>query len=175
MEQQLVVFSLGREEFGVDISRVREIVRLQNITSIPRSTDSVEGFVNLRGPEFPGRSSKDYRHDGRGCRQVGEDRFPHRHHGRRDGDHRRACPQSCRIDVGDGLGDGERRRGCAGGRRNIRGTERNDRAFPGGRRRRASLQILGVTMIFIDLHLESDGVFANQESSKNRRVLFSCA
>ena len=48
-EQQLVVFGLGKEEFGIDISRVREIVRLQNITTIPQSMDFVEGIVNLRG------------------------------------------------------------------------------------------------------------------------------
>ena len=52
-EQQLVVFGLGKEEFGIDISRVREIVRLQNITAIPRSMDFVEGIVNLRGQIVP--------------------------------------------------------------------------------------------------------------------------
>lgn len=52
-EQQLVVFSLGKEEFGIDISRVREIVRLQHITSIPQSMDCVEGIVNLRGQIVP--------------------------------------------------------------------------------------------------------------------------
>ena len=53
MEQQLVVFSLGKEEFGVDISRVREIVRLHNITAIPQSAEFVEGLVNLRGQIVP--------------------------------------------------------------------------------------------------------------------------
>lgn len=52
-EQQLVVFGLGKEEFGIDISRVREIVRMQNITSIPQSMDFVEGIVNLRGQIVP--------------------------------------------------------------------------------------------------------------------------
>ncbi len=52
-EQQMVVFSLGKEEFGIDISRVREIVRLQNITTIPQSMDFVEGIVNLRGQIVP--------------------------------------------------------------------------------------------------------------------------
>ncbi len=52
-EQQLVVFGIGREEFGIDISRVREIVRLQNITAIPQSPDFVEGIVNLRGQIVP--------------------------------------------------------------------------------------------------------------------------
>lgn len=53
MEQQLVVFSLGKEEFGVDISRVREIVRLHNITAIPQSAEFVEGLVNLHGQIVP--------------------------------------------------------------------------------------------------------------------------
>ena len=52
-EQQLVVFGLGKEEFGIDISRVREIVRMQDITSIPQSMDFVEGIVNLRGQIVP--------------------------------------------------------------------------------------------------------------------------
>ncbi len=52
-EQQLVVFALGKEEFGIDISRVREIVRIQNITTIPQSMDFVEGIVNLRGQIVP--------------------------------------------------------------------------------------------------------------------------
>ena len=52
-EQQLVVFGLGKEEFGIDISRVREIVLIQNITSIPQAADFVEGIVNLRGQIVP--------------------------------------------------------------------------------------------------------------------------
>ena len=52
-EQQLVVFGLGKEEFGIDISQVREIVRLQTITAIPQSLDFVEGIVNLRGQIVP--------------------------------------------------------------------------------------------------------------------------
>jgi len=38
-EGQLVVFALGDEEFGVDIHAVREIVRLPEITPIPRSPE----------------------------------------------------------------------------------------------------------------------------------------
>lgn len=52
-EQQLVVFGLGKEEFGIDISSVREIVRYQNITTVPQSMDFVEGIVNLRGQIVP--------------------------------------------------------------------------------------------------------------------------
>ncbi|WP_342304796.1 chemotaxis protein CheW [Methanolobus sp. ZRKC5] len=46
---QLVVFSLGLEEFGVDIMQVQEIIRMPEITRIPRSPDYVKGVINLRG------------------------------------------------------------------------------------------------------------------------------
>jgi purine-binding chemotaxis protein CheW len=48
-EYQLVVFTLGDEEFGVDISQVREIVRLVQITYLPKAPTFIEGVVNLRG------------------------------------------------------------------------------------------------------------------------------
>ncbi|MFH1577800.1 MAG: chemotaxis protein CheW [Candidatus Omnitrophota bacterium] len=48
-EFQLVVFKIGDEEFGVDISQVREIVRLLEITYMPKAPEFVEGVVNLRG------------------------------------------------------------------------------------------------------------------------------
>ena len=48
-EVQLVVFSLGDEEFGVDIAQVREIIKLVEITKMPNSPVFVEGVVNLRG------------------------------------------------------------------------------------------------------------------------------
>lgn len=48
-EYQLVVFKVGDEEFGVDISQVREIVRLVQITYMPKAPAFIEGVVNLRG------------------------------------------------------------------------------------------------------------------------------
>jgi purine-binding chemotaxis protein CheW len=48
-EYQLVVFKVGNEEFGVDISQVREIVRLVQITYMPKAPAFIEGVVNLRG------------------------------------------------------------------------------------------------------------------------------
>lgn len=48
-EFQLVVFSIGNEEFGVDINQVREIVRLIPITYLPKAPVFIEGVVNLRG------------------------------------------------------------------------------------------------------------------------------
>lgn len=48
-EIQLVVFSLGREEFGVEVTQVREIMRMEEITRMPKTPSFVEGIINLRG------------------------------------------------------------------------------------------------------------------------------
>jgi len=52
-ELQLVVFDLSDEGYGVDISAVREIIRLQEITQVPRTPEFVEGVINLRGKVIP--------------------------------------------------------------------------------------------------------------------------
>lgn len=46
---QLVVFRLGNEEFGADISQVREIIRAGEITGIPQAPPDIHGVINLRG------------------------------------------------------------------------------------------------------------------------------
>ena len=52
-ERQLVVFQLGAELYGVEISRVHEIIRLQAVTRVPRTPTFVEGVINLRGKVIP--------------------------------------------------------------------------------------------------------------------------
>jgi purine-binding chemotaxis protein CheW len=52
-ERQLVVFQLGAELYGVEISRVHEIIRLQSVTKVPRAPSFVEGVINLRGKVIP--------------------------------------------------------------------------------------------------------------------------
>jgi purine-binding chemotaxis protein CheW len=52
-EIQLVVFDLASEHYGVDISDVREIMRMQNITKVPGAMSYVEGVINLRGKVLP--------------------------------------------------------------------------------------------------------------------------
>jgi len=52
-EQQLVVFFLAGETYGIDISSVHEIIRMQTITDVPRTPDFVEGVINLRGRIIP--------------------------------------------------------------------------------------------------------------------------
>lgn len=52
-EEQLVTFSLGSEEFGVDIMCVQEIIRIPPITRVPKAPRYVEGVINLRGNVIP--------------------------------------------------------------------------------------------------------------------------
>ena len=52
-ERQLVVFDLASEAYGVDISTVREIIRMQTVTRMPRTPDYVKGVINLRGKVTP--------------------------------------------------------------------------------------------------------------------------
>ena len=52
-ERQLVVFDLASEAYGVNIGTVREIIRMQEITQVPRTPDYVEGVINLRGKVIP--------------------------------------------------------------------------------------------------------------------------
>jgi purine-binding chemotaxis protein CheW len=51
--EQLVVFELAKEFYGVDIGAVNTIIRMQEITQIPRTPDFVEGVINLRGSIVP--------------------------------------------------------------------------------------------------------------------------
>ncbi|CAK8720466.1 MAG: purine-binding chemotaxis protein CheW [Candidatus Electrothrix sp. AX5] len=50
---QLVGFTIGNEQFGVDILMVQEIIRSAPITSVPNSPEFIEGVINLRGNIIP--------------------------------------------------------------------------------------------------------------------------
>jgi purine-binding chemotaxis protein CheW len=53
-DEQVVVFRLDREEFGVPIDSVQEIVRVPDeLTHVPKAPPFVEGVINLRGAVLP--------------------------------------------------------------------------------------------------------------------------
>ena len=52
-EKQLVLFGLDKEIYGVDISTVHEIIRMQPVTKVPKAPFYVEGIINLRGRVIP--------------------------------------------------------------------------------------------------------------------------
>jgi len=50
---QLVSFHVGNEEFGLEILKVQEIIRSQDLTRVPNLPEFVEGVINLRGSVIP--------------------------------------------------------------------------------------------------------------------------
>jgi purine-binding chemotaxis protein CheW len=48
-ELHLVTFALDREEFGIPIAQVREVIRVAEITRVPQARQHVRGVTNLRG------------------------------------------------------------------------------------------------------------------------------
>ncbi|MCG8640333.1 MAG: chemotaxis protein CheW [Desulfobacterales bacterium] len=48
-----LTFSLADEEYGIGILKVKEIIGMMPITSVPRTTDFVKGVINLRGKVIP--------------------------------------------------------------------------------------------------------------------------
>ena len=52
-EGKYLTFTLGEEEFGIGILKVREIIGLMPIRPIPKTPDFVKGVINLRGKVIP--------------------------------------------------------------------------------------------------------------------------
>src|SRR3990172_6971968 len=48
-----LTFTLQRESYGIDVLKIREIIRLTNITAVPQMPDYVRGVINLRGKIIP--------------------------------------------------------------------------------------------------------------------------
>lgn len=52
-EEHLAIFFLGDEEFGIDISVVKEMLRLETITAVPNVPDYVKGIQDVRDTVLP--------------------------------------------------------------------------------------------------------------------------
>ena len=48
-----LTFQLGREEFAIQVLKVREIMGVQDITAVPQTPAHVKGVINLRGKVVP--------------------------------------------------------------------------------------------------------------------------
>jgi purine-binding chemotaxis protein CheW len=48
-----LAFHLGREEFAIQVLKVREIMGIQDITAVPQTPVFVKGVINLRGKVIP--------------------------------------------------------------------------------------------------------------------------
>lgn len=52
-EGKYLTFSLDEEEYGIGILKIKEIIGMMPITSVPQTPDFVKGVVNLRGKVIP--------------------------------------------------------------------------------------------------------------------------
>lgn len=52
-KNRFLTFSLGKENYGIDIKYVIEIIGIQAITQIPELPEYVKGIINLRGKIIP--------------------------------------------------------------------------------------------------------------------------
>ncbi len=53
LEGKFLTFVLGKEEYGIEILSVREIIGLMDITIVPQTPDYMKGVINLRGKVIP--------------------------------------------------------------------------------------------------------------------------
>lgn len=51
--KQFIVVKVGNEQYGIDISYVDNIVRMQKITRVPKAQNYFKGIINLRGEIVP--------------------------------------------------------------------------------------------------------------------------
>lgn len=51
--KQFIVVKIGNEQYGLDISYVDNIVRMQSITRVPKAQTYFKGIINLRGEVVP--------------------------------------------------------------------------------------------------------------------------
>lgn len=51
--KQYIVVKIGNEQYGIDISYVDNIVRMQKITRVPKIQNFFKGIINLRGEIIP--------------------------------------------------------------------------------------------------------------------------
>jgi purine-binding chemotaxis protein CheW len=49
----MISFSVGGEEYGIDIRTVKEVIRVGSITPLPKAPSFVKGVINLRGDVIP--------------------------------------------------------------------------------------------------------------------------
>jgi purine-binding chemotaxis protein CheW len=51
--RQFISFSVGEEEYGLELLRVKEVIRVREVTWLPKAPSFVKGIINLRGDVIP--------------------------------------------------------------------------------------------------------------------------
>jgi len=52
-EGKYLTFSLAEEEYGIGILKIKEIIGMMPITTVPQTPEFVKGVINLRGKVIP--------------------------------------------------------------------------------------------------------------------------
>ena len=52
-EGKYLTFSLAKEEYGIGILKIKEIIGMMPVTTIPQTPEFVKGVINLRGKVIP--------------------------------------------------------------------------------------------------------------------------
>ena len=52
-EGKYLTFSMAHEEYGIGILKIKEIIGMMPITSVPQTPDFIKGVINLRGKVIP--------------------------------------------------------------------------------------------------------------------------
>ena len=50
---QFISFTIGSEEYGLEMLRAREVIRMRQITWVPKAPSCLKGIINLRGDIIP--------------------------------------------------------------------------------------------------------------------------
>lgn len=53
MAGKYLTFALGDEEYGLPVLKVREIIKMMDVTSVPQVPAHIRGVINLRGKVIP--------------------------------------------------------------------------------------------------------------------------
>ena len=53
LEEKYLAFILDNESYGIEILRVREIIGLMDVTTVPQTPEYMKGVINLRGKVIP--------------------------------------------------------------------------------------------------------------------------
>ncbi len=48
-----LTFALGAEEYGLPVLKVREIIKMMDVTAVPQVPAAIKGVINLRGKVIP--------------------------------------------------------------------------------------------------------------------------
>ena len=52
-EVEAIIFSLDNEDYGVDIRQVKEVIKVRDLTEVPKAPRDIMGVISLRGVVIP--------------------------------------------------------------------------------------------------------------------------